>query len=421
MRVFIIHLLFIFIAHIAMAQPSQLKYEDKIYDEYTYSVQLYPFGGRAQDVVRPAVIELGTGGLILEFDEVYSELERLDMKIIHCNFDWTPSILRPMEYLFEFNEFPIQDGRNSFDTKIEYVHYRARVPRVKESGNYVLYVYRNGNEDDLILSRRFMVFESSVTVVPEPKVPTVPGNRRTHHQIDFEFRYNNVDVRNPQEEFQVVLRQNQNWNTAIINPRPSIVREHTKTIEFKPFDESTSFLAGNEYRIFDTRVLNFQGQNVARTEVRPDYLEAFIEKSQIRGRDAYSEYRDFNGKFLISNRDRGDDALAADYVYTNFFLETDQEFKGDVYIVGAMNDWQLQEFNKMEYNEDIPGYGGMLFLKQGLYNFKYHYEGSDKDRNALEGNYFQTENQYEIFIYQRPQGLLYDKLVGYRIIQYTER
>ena len=61
------------------------------------------------------------------------------------------------------------------------------------------------------------------------------------------------------------------------------------------------------------------------------------------------------------------------------------------------------------------GYEAELFLKQGYYNYQYVYIKDGKaqaDETMLEGNHWETENDYSIYVYHRKIGTYYDQLVG---------
>jgi hypothetical protein len=120
-------------------QQTQLRYEDYIYNESIKSVQFYKATGIAEEVLEPAVTSLQQGQpLVLEFDRLNAGPQRLVAKLIHCNYNWTPSNLTETQYLNDFNEYFITDVQNSVNTRVPFVHYRFRVPKVKMSGNFVL-------------------------------------------------------------------------------------------------------------------------------------------------------------------------------------------------------------------------------------------------------------------------------------------
>ena len=69
----------------------------------------------------------------------------------------------------------------------------------------------------------------------------------------------------------------------------------------------------------------------------------------------------------------------------------------------------------MIYNFDLNAYEAKILLKQGYYNYEYVFlENMSKtgDATFLEGSYWETKNEYTIFVYHRQPGDSYDQLVG---------
>ena len=58
-------------------------------------------------------------------------------------------------------------------------------------------------------------------------------------------------------------------------------------------------------------------------------------------------------------------------------------------------------------------YQANLLLKQGIYNYRFE---TKNPSDYLEGNYAQTENQYDILVYYRKPGTRIDALVGFQRI-----
>lgn len=81
--------------------------------------------------------------------------------------------------------------------------------------------------------------------------------------------------------------------------------------------------------------------------------------------------------------------------------------------------------NRMKYDAEHKGYYTSLYLKQGGYNYMYYtiqtheaFMSSNSAAEAstlmLEGSHWQTQNEYRVFVYYRPFGGRYDRLVGVR-------
>ena len=91
----------------------------------------------------------------------------------------------------------------------------------------------------------------------------------------------------------------------------------------------------------------------------------------------------------------------------------------NIYIYGALTDWQTDKNAVMTYNYEHKAYEGSLLLKQGYYNYCYALKENDKpmiDISYIEGSHYETENDYAIFVYHHPFNLRYDRLIGMQVI-----
>ena len=85
----------------------------------------------------------------------------------------------------------------------------------------------------------------------------------------------------------------------------------------------------------------------------------------------------------------------------------------DVYVIGKFNNYALTDENKMVFNEETGKFEATLLMKQGFYNYKYVVKKEDKlFKNGISGSHAQTENEYQILVYYRENGALYDALIG---------
>jgi hypothetical protein len=85
--------------------------------------------------------------------------------------------------------------------------------------------------------------------------------------------------------------------------------------------------------------------------------------------------------------------------------------------MGAFTNWNMQASNRMKYDKYKGIYTCDLLLKQGFYNYQYAFVKDGKticSFDEVEGNNYQTENMYSIYIYHRTQGKYYERLVGYK-------
>lgn len=122
------------------------------------------------------------------------------------------------------------------------------------------------------------------------------------------------------------------------------------------------------------------------------------------------------GKIIKSPKDP-----LSNYMNVLFSIKPTSDVLGDVYLVGAFNNWELNSKYKMNFDGDL--YSLTIPLKRGIYDYQYVVVNGDpknpenQDWFALEGNNWETTNELNIFLYYRdPQYGGYDKIIGhYRI------
>ena len=400
--------------------PKKLELDNRVYEESIKTVRLYPVQDSYDEVIQPAVIALQSNrGLILEFDHLFGDFQSYYARLIHCDANWEKSRLNNTDFLTPFNEFPITDYQYSFGTRTPYVHYTWDVPRVKRTGNYVIKVYRQGNESDLILTRRFMVYDNRVQIDALVGLSDGILERDYNQQMNFSIRYPDLPVRNPMEEIKVLIRQNKRWDNIMDDLKPTAIKEDLRTIEYQYFNLENNFFGGNEFRYFDLRSVNILGQNIASIDRTDNRVDAFILKDELNFHRGQGTFQDINGEFVIDNLESDPASITADYIFVHFFLESPPESDA-VFITGALSDWRFEDRNLMTYDHQLNGYTNTMLLKQGWYNYIYYLPDSDNPYH-FEGSYFQTENFYEILVYYRPVGGMADQLVGYSNIVHNRR
>jgi hypothetical protein len=407
-------MLIFFLLGLLFLPNKELRYDNWVYEDQIKTVRLFPATSVAEEKLRPSVIPL-SGQLWLEFDDLQSELGNYTARIYHCNYDWTPSSLRDLDFLRDFNEFNVTTYEFSGNTHQPYVHYRFEIPPVKVPGNYVLAVFRDGNRDDLMLTRRFMVYAQEA-IIKNTGGLGMTAVRATNHQLQFEVNYNRMDIPDPLSSVNVVIRQNQRWDNAQWQVKPSFIRPNNKTLEYRFFNDDKSFKAGNEYRLFDMRSVNYPGQNTARLDrsKKPFIIYVADDYSRAAQRYAAPQFADLNGGYIIANVEEGYGETNGHYVRTVFTLKSDTQ--EPVYVLGAFNDWQKNEACRLE--KSPQGLTKEILLKQGFYNYIYE---SETDAAAFEGSHFETENIYEILVYNRAFMPDADLLVGYLSIRVNGR
>ena len=371
------------------------------------------------DPLLPPIMNLGGGNhLEIGFDEFSHEYHRYIYKVEHCNADWSPSTeIFESDYMNGFNGEPIEDYEKSFNTTVLYTHYSLRIPNenisLKLSGNYKLTVYNDeGDEPVPVLTACFSLVEPGVGIGATVSTNTDIDFNKSHQQVDFSVNYGLVKVIDPHRELKTVVMQNRRWDNCVVNPKPNI--QAANKIEFT-HNRQLIFPAGNEYHKFEILDVHIPTRNVDRMEWFDPYYHATLYPNQTARNYLYDE--DQNGAFIIRNSDDEDVATTCDYVFTHFTLKSPQLPGGEVYLNG---EWTYNRFipeYRMTYNRETQAYEATALLKQGYYNYNYLFvpDGETQGNSGrTDGNFYETENEYIILVYHRPNGGRYDKLVGYR-------
>ncbi len=361
----------------------------------------------------------GSAILELTFDDLSEEVYDYTYEVVHCNSDWTKSELNEMDYLKGFNNEVIRDYEFSINTLTKFINYSLTIPnqniKITKSGNYLLHIYEDGDKELPVLTRRFMVVEPLMQVVPELTRTGMVSQARSHQEIDFAVLHKDITINNPHAEVNVAVLQNGRWDNAITGVKPLFVKPEQLVYDYQG---KIAFPGGKEYRNFSTQSLKYRTEQVARiVEDKIDKYHVQLFSDIDRSFKPYIFMNDLNGGFMIDNDDRVvNPRLGADYAWVHFSLLADQEYeKGSVYLFGALTDWQLQDKYKMTYNETEKIYATKAFLKQGYYDYEYAFvtgAGAKPDFSELEGNSYETENKYQVLVYYRPMGTRFDRLVA---------
>jgi hypothetical protein len=402
------------------SNPKTLQLKDLTYEPEIRTVVIRPAFDDRQSYLQPAVTSIGDQNLLLEFDDLRNQRDTYYATIIHCNYNWTRSNLMDLDFLGDFNEFPVNEFEFSVDTHIPYVHYSLRLPPVKLPGNYVVAVYRGTDKNDIILTKRFLVFDTRVSFENERNLIGAGAVASMNQQLNFTVNYKHLEIINPLESVKVAIRQNRRWDNVATDLKPSFVREIEKQLEYRFFESEKMFKGGNEFRFFDMRSLNNPGRNVASVNRNVKPYEVFIERDKSRQTEAYSQLPDFNGGFIPANLDYPDDAFT-NYAYVNFTLAAPQPYPGNVYVTGEFNYWNMDDENRMEYDSARGEYRSRILLKQGWYDYQYVLQSTTHPPYYLEGSHFQTENMYEVLVYYRPFQPQADLLIGYLRLERNPR
>jgi hypothetical protein len=401
-----------FIFSQTLKSQIELRYENYIYDE---NIQTVIFHRDGTDFDPPVVKLNSDEQLRLKFDDLSAESKNLSYTFLHCDADWKPSNLLPIEYISGFAENPIRDYQFSFNTLISYNHYELLFPddnaRPILSGNYLLVVYADGNIDKPLITRRFYIVDPKTLIDAAVKQSSLVTELKSRQELTFTVQHNIYD--NPSERISVYVSQNGRSDFVLENIHPDFVRNNELVFN-NP--RTLSFPGGNEFRYFTVKNHEYAVDKVASVKFEKPYYFFQLVPDKDESFQPYSYHPDLNGERKITADNVSNPDLEADYVYVDFSLNMDKPAeKGDFYVFGALSDFRLSDETRMKFDEKTNLWSLRLLLKQGYYNFEYDFAeslNSVPDNGLTQGCHYETENSYLIFVYYRNPGKSFDELIG---------
>jgi hypothetical protein len=163
--------------------------------------------------------------------------------------------------------------------------------------------------------------------------------------------------------------------------------------------------------------MRYQTENIAVIDFRNPYYHVILKTANLRANKPWFSKTDLNGNYYIDKEKSDDRHTEADYVYVHFILELPSVYSANmVYVAGVFNDWSKDEASLMKLNPENGLFEITLLLKQGLYDYCFMTENSETrniDEMEIEGSFYETENDYSIFVYFHDQFKRYDRLTGY--------
>jgi len=394
---------------------NHLRFHDHIYRDYIKTVILTVKGVEAS---YPLLDIDSNEQLHLQFDDLEAEQRTLYYSLEHCNADWTPSNTIRSQVMLGMHQDFLTEFRYSFNTFQQYLHYDLFFPnenmKLLLTGNYLLKVYEDGDPDNLVLTRRFFVYRERAKVGAIVKRAGAVPIRDTHQEIDIVVDAGSEKLINPMQSLQVMIMQNGRWDNMITNLKPFSFTQNVFNYDYD--DGRNCFPGGNEFRWFDTRSLRLQSDRIRRINRDSTIIGVELLPDPVRSFSSYTSLQDANDRFFIRNTEGSDPQVDADYVWVQFSLPYDYPLTdGNLFVFGALSDWQFREGFKLTYDFERKAYRGKFLLKQGIYNYNYifvPFSTSKGDEMLIENSFFNTENDYLILVYYRAYTNIFDELIG---------
>lgn len=353
--------------------------------------------------------------LILKFDDFTNASTIYRYTIKHYDRNWQDDGLFYTEYANGSMNGLIDKFEYSFNTYQKYTTYTLTFPndkiQPKISGNYELIVYKDAPSKPLF-TKRFVVVESNaslnlnITRFSDAKRPNI--TQRVEVQA---IGSANILTQNLNSVSLNVI-QNNNWNISLHNLKPS--SSLGNKILFQQLN--LAFPGYNEFYYFDNKTINLPVNTVAGHEIINNTHHTYLHPIWAFPLN-YQYQPDVNGAFYHRRIDNGIERNAdreADYAWVYFALESEKTDK-NIFVLGGFNDFIPSEENKMFYDEATKRYIAKIYLKQGFYSYILATQNADDslDYGEINGNFWQTENLYQAFLYYKPFGRNYDGVMGY--------
>lgn len=356
-----------------------------------------------------------TDNFKLEFDDLFGNEANYYYEIIHCNYDWSPSELSRNEYLQGFDGQRIQEYTNSFNTLQLYSHYSLTFPnkftQFRVSGNYVIKILNE--EREVVFSRKFMLYEELVTVPMQIKRSRTNTTLNSKQNIEFSVISKTIPFQSPLKNVKVCLLQNGQLNTAITNIKPMYTIGNDLIYKY---DAETQFWAGNEYLYFENKEVRAVRNFIQSVDLSSGIYNSHLYTNPARANLPYTYFPDINGNFVVQSINAEKNEVESDYTWVFFSLSAPSFYdKKDLYISGMFNNYALTADYKLDYNENTRNFEKAVLIKQGFTNYQYviaDSTGKIDQENAIDGNFYQTENNYFALIYYRENNQRYDRIIG---------
>lgn len=382
-----------------------------IFDPDFKSLQVNKIGDRlGQPVIK---LNSDNEGIRISFDELAEDNRYLRYRLVHCNSDWQPSDLNETDYLNSFNEAQVVDYALSERTLTHYVHYNIDLPNPDMmplvSGNYLVEVYDEDEPDRTLLQARFMVDEAIASLGMGVTSRTDYDYNNRHQQLSVKADLEGAKVENPYNDLKLVVMKNGSDVTRRELKHPLSVQSKTAVYEHQ---KELVFPAGNEYRRFEIANIRMPGMGVDAIDFIDPYYRVMLKTDEPRADVRYTYDQDQNGRFFPAEIFADDPDINADYAVVYFTLKM-PKLAGGVYLDGDLTGNSLGSESRMVYDETIGAYIKTMLLKQGLYNYQYV---TDSANNPIEGDHYETNNEYVALLYYSPPSARYERLIATGVI-----
>lgn len=388
---------------------------DAIYKSNIKAVRFHMYGNQES----LPVYKLNSGDqLELNFDDLDANVKSYYYSFQLCDYNWQPVDISPFLYTKGFTQQRIATYRYSSIALTRYTHYQALLPdrntSLTMSGNYILKVFLDGDTAKLAFTRRMLVLEQKAAISGQVVQPFTPQLYRTHQKIQFNANINGLNTFSAAQQIKVVILQNNRWDNSLKDIKPTFVRGNT--LEYNT-ENNCIFPGGKEWRWLDLRSFRLQSDRVKNAVYTKTTTDMYLFPDADRTAQRYVYFRDLNGMYLVESYETINPYWQGDFATVHFSLTTPDAMPytdKDIYLAGQLTNYEFTDKTKMVFNAEKGVYETTAFLKQGYYNYTYIAvdKNNPEQKRDLEGDYWETENEYTILMYYKSFTDRTDQLIG---------
>jgi len=383
---------------------------------YTQDIQIKSLATYTTDDRMAIPVLTSENKFIVEFD-VLSDFEPLlSILFRFCDEGWMPTkntfLLnqnRNSKQLFHFERLPVTVEDADY-------HFKGSFPdrdgfiELPFSGKWRYYITDRQDTSLVYAEGRFFVVHNQVNLHSTLKTDELEDKNYWPVELAKVFnittKFNLPDDFFPSYVDRLEIIQNRNiYESIVIERNANTLERQFKWDANRKFTYITRDIpAGNEYRQVDIRNFNFFSAKDVKAQ--RDGLES--------SRFFLNAPPDLNGnKIYMDHKDP-----YATYLNVTFSIRPQDDAFGDIFLVGAFNNWRLSSKYKLQHEAGI--YSITIPLKRGIYDYQYvvgddiDSELFDPDWLVLEGNTWNNKKVYDIFLYYNEPSLGgYERIIGY--------
>lgn len=364
----------------------------------------------------PIISQYGSQ-LLFQFDLIQDDREWLNYRLIPADMNGNIVELEASEFIQGFYQGEISDAQLAYNTTTDYVHYALTFPnemmKPTQSGRYWLLFYRNGDYQDpsnQVVAFPLFVSADKMNVTSRLLKSNDVSKIFTHQQIETTVVPNSMNFNDIPRDIRILIFKNYELRSELPPLAPTFITPERWTFQHNDYP---GFAGGNEWRVMDIRQIIAPGFHVDFTQPHQDNPEIWIQQDESNAKSKYG-WNDMNGITQFSTTLPSAQALDADYLLTHFQYKS-RAFEGGKLLLEYCTALGCREEAELTYNANSGCYETAFYLKQGIYNYRYRWQNLysvEEELKFTEGNFFETQNEYQIILFQKEPLYQKDVILG---------